>query len=314
MSNEQQRRATPVHAPVRTSRLLVVLTAGWLAAVVRAVDFEEHPGKYCGHDSDLDKEHNCGAMRSDPFPNPCWAYWSNTDTLEQCKNQCVKLQCPCLGYLATDTGYFHKCRIVAPDSYSGKLIRSSTGFVAVTTSGAFPLLTDPQQGWMGWIVVSAALVYVLVGLAHGHVVRGKRRWDALPHVDRWRELLALAKDGAAFSRSKFLSPKVEPSEIRKPLRAADRADSKATTEQKRGAAKAGSVKKSKKGKKQRDLKRNKDAEEASGATGGSTHQARPDVETVTSASQVLVERREGAVHTSQQRVQVVSLLAGSDVS
>jgi hypothetical protein len=268
---------------------------------------------YCGHDPDLDKEHNCGDLRSKPFPNPCWAYWSDTDTLEQCKDQCVKVQCPCLGYLAADTGYFHKCRIIAPDGYSGKLIRSSTGFLAVTTSGAFPLLTDPRQGWMGWIVVSAALAYVLGGFAHGHVVKGKRRWEALPHIDRWRALLALAKDGAAFSRSKVLSPKAARSDIQKPLRSADRTNDKATSGRKGGADKAGSEKKSKKGKKQRDPKGNKEAEKPSGGTTESPQQARLDAATSTTTSQVLVERREGAVHTSQQRVQVVSLLGGSDV-
>jgi hypothetical protein len=311
MSNEQQRSS----APVQAHRLLAVLTAGSLAVVTQAVEFEEHPGKYCGHDSDLDKEHNCGELRSAPSPNPCWAYWSDSDTLEQCKDQCVKLQCPCLGYLATDTGYFHKCRIVNPDGYSGKLFRSSTGFLAVTTSGAFPLLTDPRQGWVGWVVVGAALAYVLGGFAHGHVVRGKRRWEALPHIDRWRALLALAKDGAAFSRSKVLSPKAAQSDIRAPLRSPDRADRKGVVERKRGADKADSdKKKSKKGKKQRDPKRNKDPEEASGGIGGSSHQVPPDATTATPTSQGLVERREGDVHTSQQRVQVVSLLAGSDVS
>ena len=51
--------------------------------------------------------------RSKAFPNQCWAYWSDTDTLDQCQAQCIKLKCPCLGYKSTDTGYFHKCRWVA---------------------------------------------------------------------------------------------------------------------------------------------------------------------------------------------------------
>ena len=280
--------------------------------VAQAVDFEEHPGMYCGHDPDLDKEHNCGALRSTPFPNPCWAYWSDTDTLEQCKDQCVKLQCPCLGYLATDTGYFHKCRIVTPDGYSGKLIRSSTGFMAVTTSGAFPLLTDPRQGAMGWIVICGFLAYVIGGFTHGHVVRKKRRWEAFPHVEQWRQVLALAKDGAGFLRSGFRSRRAAP-DSRAPLRSAGRDDSDAAVERKRDT---GADKKSKKGKKERNPKRNGDVAEGevTRATAGPPQQAQPDAALASSASQVLVEKREGAVHTSQQKVKVVSLLVNSDVS
>ena len=294
----------------RPLALLAALTASLAAA--QAVDFEEHSGMYCGHEPELDKEHNCGALRSKPFPNPCWAYWSDTDTLEQCKDQCVKLQCPCLGYLAADTGYFHKCRIVAPDGYSGKLIGSSTGFMAVTTSGAFPLLTDPRQGAIGWAVICGFLAYVIGGVAHGHVVRKKRRWEALPHIDQWRQLVALAKDGAAFSRSRFRSRKAAP-DSRTPLRSASRADSDAAVERERDTRAA---KKSKKGKKERNPKRSGDVAdgEVTRATAELPQQARPDAATASPTSQVLVEKREGAVHTSQQKVKVVSLLANSDVS
>lgn len=301
-------------------RAVALLTTSLaIVPMAQAVDFEEHPNSYCGHDPDLDKEHNCGSLRSSPAPNPCWAYWSDSDTLDQCKEQCIKLRCPCLGYLATDTGYFHKCRIIAVDSYSGKLPRSSTGFVAFTTSGAFPLMTDPRESWMGWVVVCAALAYVLGGFAHGYVVRGKRRWEALPHVDQWRELLALAKDGAGFARSRLLSPKEARSDIRSPLRLTGTAVAGVTisdkrAKQKQKSSQRGADKKSKKSKKQGSPKPSTNVVTTAPKGSASSPVAGPDSTPDVHAGGGLIERREGAVHTSQQRVQVVSMLGVSNTS
>jgi hypothetical protein len=100
---------------------------------------------------------------------------------------------------------------------------------------------------------------------------------------------------------------------RTPLRSASRADSDAAVERERDTRAA---KKSKKGKKERNPKRSGDVAdgEVTRATAELPQQARPDAATTSPTSQVLVEKREGAVHTSQQKVKVVSLLANSDVS
>ena len=108
--------------------------------------------------------------------------------------------------------------------------------------------------------------------------------------------MALAKDGAAFSRSRFLSRKAAP-DSRTPLRSASRADSDAAVERERDTRAA---KKSKKGKKERNPKRSGDVAdgEVTRATAELPQQARPDAATTSPTSQVLVEKREGAVHTS----------------
>ena len=167
------------------------------------------------------------------------------------------------------------------------------------------------------MVVLPALLYALGGFAHGYVVRGKRHWEAFPHVDQWREVLALAKDGAGFARSALLSPrsKVARSDIRAPLRSTDRAgteDGEKGGKRKQHTSHTGADKKSKK---QSSPKRGKDAAAtATAGTAGASQLADPDLAPVCPGGGLLVERREGAVHTSQQRVQVVSLLSESDTS
>ena len=67
-----------------------MLAAAMCGRPAAAVEFEEHNDQYCaGAPSDDD----CGAMRRDPFPNKCWAYWSDTDALEDCKAECIKRRC-----------------------------------------------------------------------------------------------------------------------------------------------------------------------------------------------------------------------------
>ena len=184
----------------------VLLLACALAAVhhlASGVEFTEHKDQYCqqkaGHEGV-----DCGKIRSDPFPNDCWSYWSNTDTMEQCKQACIKLKCGCFGYKADDTGYFHKCRIVAGDMWNGKTTHSSTRFVAVTTCGAFPLLTDPDDGWIGWALLGIIWLYLVLGSAYGAVVNKRRGLQMMPHLEQWTALIALARDGAAYSRGLVL--------------------------------------------------------------------------------------------------------------
>ena len=119
---------------------------------------------------------------------------SDTATVSECEQECIRLKCKCMGYKADDTGYFHKCRIISNDLWNGKVGKSATGFTAYTTSGEFPLLTDPDAAWEGWVVVGLALAYLAGGSAHGFVVDGRRDRKMLPHAQQWGQLIGASFD------------------------------------------------------------------------------------------------------------------------
>ena len=178
-------------------RVAVAIVLSVLSTVGYAMSFNEHKDNICKQQK---VSEDCGKLRSSATPNACWAYWSDTDSLEQCKEACIRLHCPCFGYLSTDPGYFHKCRIINPDIYAGETARSSVAFVAYIPTGSFPLLTDPENAWTGWVFLLLLGLYLGVGSAHGFV-KGRRGIAMIPHLTRWRAVVALAKDGAAYCRS-----------------------------------------------------------------------------------------------------------------
>ena len=298
-------------AALLTTRLLwaslLVLLCAPLGTV--ALEWTEHTGHYCHEKSNTGLAppwDDCGKQRSQPFPNKCWEYWSNTDTLDQCKQECIKRKCPCFGWLPTDTGYFHKCRMLSADIYD-KPSKSSTGFTAYTSSGEFPLLTDPNQSWEGWVLVGAVLAYLGVGSAHGFLIRKQRGIGVIPNLQQWQELIGLAQDGAAFSRSLVGlrgggGTARSAGGMRAPLAAAPSPRNK---KDKRTEKSAGSKASSPKRKEKRASKEKKDTGDGKAAVAQGQEQE-PDRGPGWEAREgALEELRDEKAHSSQQKIKVV---------
>jgi hypothetical protein len=96
------------------------------AAQTTSMTFTEHKGQLCVQ-QDIPNDVKCNNQNDE---SKCWSYWSDTDTLEQCKYQCAKHRCECLGYKPDDTGYFHKCRMLLPGKWAHKTKGSSVDFTA----------------------------------------------------------------------------------------------------------------------------------------------------------------------------------------
>ena len=158
--------------------------------------FEVHEGELC-QQQDMPEGVKCNNNQEE---DKCWSYWSDTDTLEQCKWQCQEHACvpllhphppsprpqrpialsrlrvagpgECFGYKPDDTGYFHKCRMLLPGKWAHKTARSSVGFSAYTPEHAWPPALNRPSSWLGSALVLLACMYGLGGALFG-IARGR---------------------------------------------------------------------------------------------------------------------------------------------
>ena len=279
-----------------------------------SMTFTAHEGDLCKQ-QDIPKDTKCNNKKDE---DQCWSYWSDTDSLEQCKYQCQEHACECFGYKPDDTGYFHKCRMLLPGKWAHGTSHSSVGFTAYVPDRPWPPALNRPSSWLGSALLLLGAGYVGGGALCG-VAKGRRGRAALPHQAFWSEVGALAKDGVAFSRSRVRGNRYG----YRPL-AASTSKSVHAHHQKQKKKKAGKDSKdsgsaAKGGKAKRGGSRaaepaaNAEGEGEDGGVsgGGGGLPAAAGAGTGTTAATLLQERRDGNVHSSMQKVKVVTLDAAT---